>query len=143
LGTKYYWAIAATDGITTVVGPVWAFTTNYPPTFTNRHPGYECAHPPYPYPLTANWLVPTTQILSWSAADEDNDPLTYTVAFGTSDPPPAVATTTSTHYTPTLSEGITYYWVLTVTDGISDVGSSVWCFTVANRVYLPVVLGNY
>ena len=143
LGTKYYWAIAATDGITTVVSPVWEFTTDYPPYITDRHPGYDCAAYPYPYPSTADWLVPTTQILSWSAVDSDSDPLTYTVALGTSDPPPAVATTTLTYYTPTLDVGITYYWVLTVTDGLSDVGSPVWCFTVANRAYLPVVLRNH
>jgi hypothetical protein len=142
LGTKYYWAIAATDGITTVVSPVWWFTTNYPPHIESLHPGYECAAYPHP-PSWYDWLVPPTQILSWSAVDHDSDPLTYTVSLGTSAPPPIVATTTLTYYTPTLDAGIAYYWVLTVSDGLSDVSSPVWCFTTARYVYLPVVLRNY
>lgn len=132
-GTHYYWSVAVTDGISTTVGPIWSFTTNYPP-----QRGYPLHRSP---PDGA--LVDTTQVLSWYYVDADTDPLTYTVAFGTSEPPPTVLTTTLTCYTPTLTVGTTYYWNITVTDGISIVEEPTWRFSTFRFISLPLVLRDH
>jgi hypothetical protein len=129
-GTTYYWYVAVTDSISTTVGPVWRFTTNYPPQVA------------YPVPPDGA-AVDTTQTLGWTGSDADSDPLTYTIAFGTSEPPPVVLTTTLTCYTPTLSVGNTYYWRITATDGISIVDSPTWHFSTFRYTCLPLVLRNH
>jgi hypothetical protein len=87
-------------------------------------------------------MVPTTERLSWEGGDPDGNPVTYTVAFSPSDPPPIVGTTTLTQYTPTLVRGTTYYWAITVSDGMSTTAGPTWSFTTARYIYLPLVLNN-
>jgi hypothetical protein len=98
--------------------------------------------PSDPIPADGAADVPLTQILSWRGGDPDGDPVTYTVAFGASDPPPVAGTTILTGYTPTLITDTTYYWAITATDGISTSAGPTWRFSTVGweRVYLPLVL---
>ena len=78
----------------------------------------------------------------WQGGDPDGQPVTYTVAFGTSNPPANAATVTQALYAPSLITNTTYYWRITSTDGISQTIGSVWQFTtIASelRVYLPLI----
>jgi len=143
-GTTYYWVVTATDGLSTTVGPMWHFSTvagagNHAPNTPSN---------PDPAHLATN--VPLTQTFSWAGGDPDGDTVTYTVAFGTSSPPPQVATgLTTTSYDPgTLLAGTTYYWVITATDGLSTTVGPTWQFstvggTTDHYIYLPVVLRSY
>jgi uncharacterized repeat protein (TIGR01451 family) len=102
--------------------------------------------PPYmpsnPTPLNGATCVPLTQTLSWQGGDPDGHSVTYTIALGTSEPPPVIATTTLTSYTPALTSAITYYWGITASDGISTSVGPTWRFTTVGfkYIYLPLVL---
>jgi hypothetical protein len=135
--TIYHWAITASDGLSESVGPTWAFTTAVvvPP---NRAPYV----PSDPIPADGATDVPITQTLHWQGGDPDGDPVTYTVVLGTSDPPPVVATTMLTGYTPTLVTDSIYYWAIRASDGLSESVGPTWHFATVGleRIYLPVVL---
>jgi hypothetical protein len=135
--TTYYWTITATDGLSESVGPRWVFTTTLSASF-NRPPHM----PANPIPADGAKDVPLTQTLHWQGGDPDGDPVTYTVAFGTSTPPPFAATTPLTSYTPSLITDTTYYWAITGSDGISVTEGHTWSFVTAGpeRIYLPLVV---
>ncbi|RKZ07270.1 hypothetical protein DRQ32_10265, partial [bacterium] len=70
--------------------------------------------------------------LHWTCSDPDDDPLTYTVHFGTATAPPAVGPAQDTYsYTPAgLVNGTTYYWrIVAADDGDMATSSAVWSFT--------------
>ena len=70
--------------------------------------------------------------LHWTCSDSDNDPLTYTVHFGTAAQPPVVAQDqTAVSYTPSgLANGITYYWMVAASDdNDKTTNSPIWSFT--------------
>jgi hypothetical protein len=98
--------------------------------------------PSDPTPADGAKDVPLNRTLSWRGGDPDGDPVTYTVAFGASDPPPVVGTTILTGYTPTLITDTTYYWAITATDRISTSVGPTWHFATVGweHVYLPLVL---
>jgi len=108
----------------------------------NQPPGT----PSSPAPDNGASDVPTHQVLRWQGGDPDGDVVTYTVAFGTVNPPLVVATTNQTNYTPSLVTNTTCYWVITATDGMSTSVGATWSFTTSttvssdNKVYLPIVL---
>ncbi len=137
--TIYYWQIVASDGISTTTGPLWQFTTAAPALPVNQPP-----YAPFnPTPAHEAINVSLNALLGWSGGDPDGDVVTYTVAFGTDATPPVVATGVSgTSYNPgALTLATTYYWQITVTDGVEMTVGPVWTFTtVANRIYLPLVL---
>lgn len=103
--------------------------------------------PSNPIPINTSTNISTTQTLSWHGGDPDGDVVTYTIAFGSNNPPPIVETTTLTSFTPSLNFGTTYYWIITATDGFSESAGPIWSFTTeaatsadTEPVYLPVVL---
>jgi hypothetical protein len=130
-GTRYHWSIRASDGESTATGPIWSFTTipaNQPP------------YTPYkPTPDDRATDVPTDRVLTWRSSDPDRDPMAYTIALGTRNPPPVVATNLSTaSYDPgPLKADVRYYWVITVTDGLDTTGGPTWSFTTASPNRVP------
>jgi uncharacterized repeat protein (TIGR01451 family) len=90
---------------------------------------------------------PLIQTLRWQGSDADDDPLTYRVHLGATNPPPAVAETMETSYEAILEPGRTYYWSITAFDRTNSQAGPIWYFTtrsvsdtVLNRnLYLPLV----
>jgi len=124
--TPYYWQITATDGLSTTVGSIWSFKTATGPTV--NHAPYE---PDNPSPPDGANGVSNHATLAWSGGDPDGDFVTYTVAFGPSNPPPVVDTAvTVAQYDPgLLTYDLTYYWQITATDGLSTTIGPTWSFT--------------
>ena len=82
--TTYYWQIVANDsrgGVTP--GSVWSFTTATP---ANQPPNA----PANPNPANNATNVAVTAAVSWTGSDPENNPLTYEVRFGTTNPPPRI-----------------------------------------------------
>ncbi|MBN1873955.1 MAG: hypothetical protein JXA33_06980 [Anaerolineae bacterium] len=105
--------------------------------------------PSAPHPSHGATGIATTTALSWSGGDPDSgDSVTYTVAFGTNNPPPVMdSNVTTTGYNPgSLITGTLYYWQITATDGLSTTTGPVWSFTTTSgetyAVYLPLVIRN-
>jgi hypothetical protein len=100
--------------------------------------------PHSPNPADGAVAVPTGKTLTWQGGDLDRDPVTYTVAFGTTSSPSGVVTVTQMLYAPSLITGTTYFWQITATDGISTTVGPEWQFTTAiGEVYLPLTLRAY
>lgn len=123
----YYWKIVARDDHNqTTEGPVWIFTTGSGT--TNNPP----ASPSSPELASGSVNVVLTPALTWSCSDPDDDPLTYDVRFGTTTPPPAIATgLTNTSFAPgTLPAATAHYWQIVAEDpdGATAQGP-VWQFT--------------
>jgi hypothetical protein len=98
--------------------------------------------PSNPNPIDHAANVFTIQPLTWQGGDPDGQPVTYTVAFSTNNPPSNVATVTPALYAPHLITNTTYYWRIMATDGISQTIGPVWQFTTIaseQRVYLPLI----
>lgn len=98
--------------------------------------------PNSPSPADNATNVFTLQPLTWQGGDPDGQPVTYTVAISTSNPPANSVTVTHTTYAPGLITGTTYYWRVTATDGISQTIGPVWKLTTIvseQHIYLPVV----
>jgi len=89
--------------------------------------------PSNPIPAQSATNIAITTALSWSATDPDNDPLTYKVRFGTTNPPPQVVSSQSTTtYDPpgNLANNTIYYWQIVVNDGRGgETSGPVWSFT--------------
>ena len=75
----------------------------------------------------ATGISPATSLV-WGAA---SGATSYDVYFGTSTPPPLLATTTTTSYSPSMSGGVTYYWMITAKNASGSTPSAVWSFTTA------------
>jgi regulation of enolase protein 1 (concanavalin A-like superfamily) len=116
-GTTYYWRIVARNSGGTSTGPVWSFRTI----------AAAPAAPTSPSPSDSATGVGTTPTLTWSAAGASS----YDVRFGTTNPPPQVATAqTSASYSPgPLNAGTTYFWSIVAQNGGGATAGPVWSFT--------------
>ena len=111
--TVYYWKIVAKDNHGTLTtGPILSFTTiNNPPQFNTYSPvdGATGIELDDHYHST----------LKWSASDADgDDTIKYDIYFGTSSPPPLVASnqTVTSYYTGPLTHMTVYYWKIVARD---------------------------
>lgn len=101
--------------------------------------------PSNPNPANGATGIATTTQACWTAStDGDGDTVTYDVAFGTANPPPAATTGQSaTCYDPPgdLTAGTLYYWKVTAKDAYGGTTAGpVWSFTTADNVnFIPVI----
>jgi hypothetical protein len=124
-GTTYYWKIVSRTNATAVNAAIaanstiWSFrtagTAGPPPT------------PSTPSPSQNATGVSTSPTLGWAAAPLG---VSYTVAFGTTVPPPQAATNLSSpSYAPgVLAAHTTYYWRVTAVSSSGSTAGPVWSF---------------
>jgi uncharacterized protein (TIGR02145 family) len=97
--------------------------------------------PASPQPPDGATNQPINTTLSWSCTDPENDPLTYDVYFGTSNPPELIASgqTVNSYNTTTLGYNTTYYWKIIATDDHNNsIEGPVLSFTtMVNPVWVP------
>lgn len=87
--------------------------------------------PSNPIPTDAANNQPINSTLSWFCDDPNNDPLTYDVYFGSTNPPPIVSSDqTNRTFTPgQLNYNTLYYWQIIAKDNHSNITSgSIWSF---------------
>ncbi len=128
--TQYFWKIIARDvqGLQNT-GPVWAFYTAAVPVPFQPSPGNAG--------LGGNPLM-----LRWSCSTPNNQTPQCDVYFGTTDPPPLVATgitpymgQTGFQFAPSVSvaTGTTYYWRIFASDNLVGGMGPLWTFTGATQ----------
>jgi hypothetical protein len=85
--------------------------------------------PSAPSPADAATGVSVTPALTWTGANA----ISYSVNFGTANPPPAAATglTTASYSPSALTNGTTYFWQVGATNNGGSVSGPVWSFTTA------------
>jgi hypothetical protein len=123
IGRQYYWRVTVIDSDnTSTAGPWWTFTTsasNLPPTA-----------PASPDPADHATGQGSTVMLQWAATDPEGLPLTYTVCFGATPPPPQIALHwPKNSYTIYDLPSKDFYWVIVAhdVDGNSTMGPQ-WTF---------------
>ena len=125
-GTLYYFRVYASNSEGSDEGDILSFKTveadNNPP-----------AAPSNPSPSDGATNVSTSAKLTWSCSDPDGDALTYYVYFGTSTSDWKTNTTSSKSYTPTLSAGKTYVWMVKASDGTNIKSGPTWTFSTASN----------
>jgi TolB protein len=83
-------------------------------------------------PTTGVSSVSTTTVLKWKSTDPNKDPLTYDVAItregSTAPTQTATGITADSLVLKGLDYGTTYYWQVTVSDGVNSVTGKTWSF---------------
>lgn len=115
-GATYYWQVVATNAVGSMTGPVWSFATS------SQLP----SGPTNPAPANGATRIGPTPTLTWSSAGATS----YTIRFGSSNPPPQVATgLTGASYQPSpLYSGTTYYWQVVAVNSSGSTAGPVWSF---------------
>jgi len=116
-------AAAASLGATTDWGSVFAaFRPGAAPSGVPGMPGS-------PNPSNGATGISTTPSLSWTSTGATS----YDVSFGTSNPPPVVASnlTIATYTPPALANGTQYFWRIVARNGAGTITGAVWSFTTA------------
>lgn len=91
--------------------------------------------PSNPSPADGAAGVPTSAILSWTAASGATG---YDVHFGTSTTPPLVASNiAATTYAPALSPSTTYHWRIVARNSAGTTSGPVWSFTTSTPPPAP------
>ena len=123
-GVTYYWQVDSRGKSNDVTpGPLWSFTTAAATTVPA--PGA----PSNPSPASGATNIGTSPRLTWTASANASS---YDVAFGTTNPPPSVASNqTTASYSPsaTLAHSTTYYWQVTAKGSGGTTAGTVWSFT--------------
>jgi hypothetical protein len=84
--------------------------------------------PASPAPASGATGVSTSPTLTWTATGAAS----YDIAFGTTNPPPQVASgQTAASYSPTTTAGTTYYWQIVARNSAGTTAGPVWSFTTA------------
>jgi hypothetical protein len=127
-GTTYFWKVISRTNATAVtavaaVSPIWAFTT--------AGPSGPPAPPAGQAPSDGATGVSISPTLSWLPGSGGT---TYSLAFGTTNPPPQVATSLSaSSYSPgTLAPNTTYFWRVTAVSSGGTALGPIWSFTTAS-----------
>ena len=102
--------------------------------------------PSDPNPDDGETQVKLNTVLSWKSDDQDGDPVTYDVYFGTSYPPPLkMYNQSDDHYAPALRYGNTYYWRIIARDNHGESNASdIWSFSTVknNQPSKPIINGS-
>jgi len=136
----YYWKITAWDNHGEhTEGSTWDFTTEEEP----NNPPYTPANP---IPTNHATEIGIDSFISWTGGDPDaGDTVTYDIYFGTTSPPPEVATgQTDTTYNPgTLNYEQTYYWMIDAYDNHGEHAEGpIWDFTTIEEPNHPPYMPN-
>lgn len=126
-GVAYYWRVNAKD------------TKNKTSSYSQTRKFYSegegvSNHIPYAASLVSPSLNAAvnglTISLQWSGSDADNDPLTYDVYLGTTNPPAlAIENITETTYEASLEAATNYYWKIVVKDAAGgEAVGQIWPF---------------
>ncbi|MEN8825458.1 MAG: FISUMP domain-containing protein, partial [Wenyingzhuangia sp.] len=138
--TTYYWKVGALDSQGNYTeSSVWTFETgnaevdNQPPSV-----------PVLINPTNGEFPAGPSPLIWEPSTDPELDIITYSVYFGSSNPPPLIESNiTSTSFSPTsFTPGLTYYWKVKATDSEGNFSeSSVWHFTISDTIpSLPSVI---
>jgi hypothetical protein len=127
--TKYFWKVVALTNASAVLPSAVAHSATR--TFTTGGTAGPPAAPTNPSPSNGASSVGLSPTLTWSAAPAGT---TFNVAFGTTNPPPQVATglTESAYTPPALSPSTQYYWRVTAVSSGGTAAGNLWSFTTGN-----------
>jgi hypothetical protein len=97
------------------------------------------AAPGSPSPAAGAIGVATTSTLSWSSSGATS----YDVKFGTSNPPPQVATgQAAASFAPALAPSTTYFWQIIARNSSGSTSGAIWSFTTAAPPPPPAAPGS-
>jgi hypothetical protein len=121
--TTYRWQIVARDAFGLErSGPAWSFTTkanSAPPAPSNPSPPH-------------HGVAGEAPVLTWNCTDVDGQALTFDVYFGTTSPPPLVASALTTRsFDPGTLPFAQYFWRVVASDGLLSTSGATWDFRVA------------
>jgi PKD repeat protein len=132
ISTSYAWPIPGNYSVKAHVKDIYGDQSNWSSALLvdmmNRAP----SQPTNPSPQNRTSNVQTSPILTWTGTDPDGDLVTYTVYFGTPNPPVKLVDnqSSSSFHPETLQYQTIYYWRIISWDGFGgSVSSPVWSFT--------------
>ncbi|HET6349647.1 MAG TPA: FlgD immunoglobulin-like domain containing protein [Candidatus Krumholzibacteria bacterium] len=135
----YHWSVVARDEQNREASSlVWSFATgsvgNAPPSV-----------PSNPYPADQSVIATTAPVFSWSTSDPDTPVLSHAIFLGLTPDVMNSLVGIGTSSVPSYSFGTLpsgrYYWMVTVSDGITSVPGPVWTF--AMEIPLAVAFKHF